>query len=135
MPKIYPVTLTFTQEGKPLVGASIALISPTGENATWAPGGVTDVDGKAILRTRGQFKGAIAGKFKIAVTLTESEGGDDGVSDSGVVIGPGTPFKLFSLVETQYRDIKTTPLEVEITPKGASETTFDVGKAVRLLMK
>jgi len=48
-PPIYPVTLHVTQEGKPLEGASVALVAPDG-SVPWVVGGTTDADGNVKLR-------------------------------------------------------------------------------------
>jgi len=134
MPKIYPTTLTITQDGKPLANATVGLFAIDGENATWTPSGVTDANGKAIMLTRGQFRGAAVGKYKVTVAVTEYVDGTV-INEQGEIIGPEMPTKIFTLVEMKYRKSTTTPLELEVTTKGVSDATFDVGKAVRVLMK
>ena len=70
LPKLVPVTLTFTQEGAPLTGAVVSLIDP---NIQFLVGGTTDADGTVVLYTHGLYKGAPLGKFKVRVVKTESD--------------------------------------------------------------
>ncbi|MCL2346668.1 MAG: hypothetical protein FWC50_00255 [Planctomycetaceae bacterium] len=45
------------------------------------------------------------------------------------------PPKEYDLVEAQYADPKTTPLEISISPDNKNNPEIDAGKAVRILYK
>lgn len=126
MPKLYPTTLTFTQEGKPLAEASVVLIPQF--DCPWMVGGLTDANGQVPLKTHGKYDGAPAGKFKICVTKTVSEGELPSMDSSQARVA----MTFYEAVELQYSKAETTPLEIDIEPKQTEEKTFDVGKAVKL---
>ena len=132
LPKLVPVTLTLMQEGAPLSEAVVSLEGDT----PFSVGGVTDAKGSVILYTSGKYKGAPPGKFKVRVMKTESD-------PTPSAPKPGDPefraymedarnrsaAKTYTLVEKQYTQIDTTPLELDIT--GPLTQTLDVGKAVK----
>jgi len=138
LPKLVPVTLTITQEGVPLADAMVSLIDP---NVPFMVGGTTDADGHVVLHTHGQYKGAPLGKFKVRVVKTDTDQRSHGPPPD--LRGPELdswhkenaknanqpPPKTYSLVEKQYTDPNTTPLELDIT--GPLTQTLDVGKAIR----
>lgn len=138
LPKLTPCSLSITQDGKPLGGASVTLIS-IGESQSWYPGGITDEAGQVELYTNGRYKGVPAGKYKILVNKTETDPSklgpapdmDDPKYGEWMEKSSKEKRDSYYLVEKQYNDAKTSPLEIEI-PGGA--TTFDVGKAVKIKM-
>jgi len=123
LPELHPATLIFTQEGKPLEGATIMLSSP---DVGWVVGGVTDANGRAVLHTHQKFRGAPAGEYKVSVEKLETEGEQASPSN------PWAVWKIFNLVEQQYWYPYTTPLTVTIVEGTNTPPPFDVGKAVRL---
>ena len=134
MPDIHPTTFTFTQDGAPLADAKVTLISTDGTNVQWPAGGTTDSSGVVKVKTMSQFDGVPAGKFKVTVSKTETEGTNTAVEDSD---DPGakravSEVKTYYLVESKFRSVASSPLDVEIKP-GKNIETFDVGKAVREL--
>lgn len=143
MPKPYPVSVTVIQDEKPLPEASIALMHTDGK---WSATGKTGADGVARdFYTNGTYKGVVPGKFKVVVKKIETE-------REHVEIPPEptdpqekyawrtkykesrTPPKEYDLVEKQYGDTKTTPLEIAVTSE-KNEFSVDVGKGVRVLYK
>ena len=96
------------------------LVPADGVIAKYNAVGVTDAQGKAIIKTYG-FEGAPAGKYKVTVRKLVVEEGA-----KVTIHGPE-----YQAVERKYMDAKTTPHEVEIlNSKKAVEMTFDVGKVL-----
>lgn len=142
MPKLHKVTITITQENKPLAEAMVTLYQTDGQ---WSSQGTTDAGG--VIKkffTNGQYEGVVAGNFKVCVRKVEREYAID-PKDIPPEPPAGTqenyawrmkyqehriPPKEFDLVEAQYIDAKTTPLEIEVTAD-QREFNFDVGAAVR----
>jgi hypothetical protein len=136
LPKLSDVTITITQEGKPLSGAMIALVDAAQTNTTtYSAGGTTDANGACQLYTHGQYKGAPHGKFKVRVSRIETIPKPSPRPKSAAEFEAASkrqredPPKNYQFVEKIYTDAKTTPLEIEIN--GSTTKTFDVGKAVK----
>lgn len=126
------MTLTITQEGVPLADALVSLVDP---NIPFSVGGTTDTNGTVVLYTHGKHKGAPLGKYKVCLVKTES----DPVPPAPSMSAPEfeayqkerqkNPPKTYSLVEKQYTQTETTPLELDIS--GAMTKTLDAGKAIK----
>lgn len=132
LPRLYPVTLTITLEDQPLDNAHVSLYAENVSDAKWTVGCRTDSQGKAVIMTHGQFRGSPAGKFKVCVRKSESESADTQADTSLSVYGPtGTGSvmpKITNLVDPLFADPKSTPLEIEVSPKGTTIQTFNVHK-------
>ena len=135
LPELVSVTLTFTQDGVPLTGATVSLIDPNG-GVPFVVGGTTNAKGNVVLHTHGRHKGAPLAKFKIRIEKTESDPRpippDVGTPEFEAYrkeMESLPPQKMYSLVEKQYTQVETTPLELDIT--GPLTRTFDIGKAVK----
>jgi hypothetical protein len=131
-PKIYPVTITVTQEGKPFPDAQISL-EPADGSKNWSVGGKSDQAGKVILRTYGKFDGAPLGKYKVVILKEINEGMDtyyEALNRGDNNAASKVNVSIFSLVEAKYNSALTTPIEIEITP---NQKTFeiDAGSAVK----
>ena len=111
MPALVPCDIVVMQDGKPLEGAVVRL-QPT-DNSEWSAMGRTDSSGKMSVFTRDKYKGAVPGKYKVAVTKNVNEAGGS-----------------FALVDSQYSNIATTPIEIDVA-KGTPTHTVDAGEAVR----
>jgi len=128
LPPLYPCTVSVTQDGAPLEGAYVELVSQDAQK--YRPSAAADASGKATLLTYG-FPGAPAGKYKITVRKTIEddivyridEYGEQSVASSN----------RYELVDDRYHDAKQTPHEIEITSKKV-DITIDVGAAVRKKM-
>jgi hypothetical protein len=146
MPKLYPVTMTVTQEGEPLADAMVMLSHIDGQ---WPAQGTSDANG--VIKkfyTNSQYPGVVAGKFKVCVRKVERE---HAIDPKDIPPEPTDlqekfqwrmkyhehriPPKEYDLVEAEYADPKTTPLEVEISVDKKNNLTIDAGKAVRNLYK
>ncbi|MDR2757447.1 MAG: carboxypeptidase-like regulatory domain-containing protein [Planctomycetaceae bacterium] len=133
LPKLYSVTLTIVQDGKPFNGASVVIVNENYASSPWAAGGVTNEQGQVKLRTEGKYSGAPAGKYKVTVTKVETpdiELTEDSSSPEYNKKVKEIQDNTFYLVEDKFTKLDTTPLRIEITP---SEKNFelDVSPAVR----
>jgi len=133
LPDLYPCTLTLTQDGQPLAGATVQVLSADADGK-WSAGGTTDEQGKVILVTYGKYQGVQAGKHKVVVSKQESDV-PEGEMEAGIVVpgsgGGGTLPTSYTLVEKEYTSQETTPLELEIVPDQDNDQTFECGKAIR----
>ena len=135
MPPLTPCTLTITQDGKPLEGATISLFSIGGAQSFY-PGGKTDANGKAEIFTNGKYQGVPDGKYKVVVSKRETEESkfgpaltaDDPGYDEWLAKSSGENLSSYRLVEKQYTSAGTTTLEITVPGEIA---TLDVGKAIR----
>lgn len=131
-PEVYPCAISIVQDDQPLSGASVMLVPETNGERNWVVSGGTDANGVARLYTHGKYPGAPAGKYKVTVSKLLVEGelpSDKPVSPSASVPTP----KSYDLVDTLYKNARTTPFEIEIGSQKNAQM-FDVGKAVRLLI-
>ena len=128
MPKLTKVSLTFTQEGKPLQGATVSLFS-VDPDFKWAVGGSTDNNGVVVLKTHGSYTGAPEGQYKICVRKYVREG------ELQTMANPGAPPPMdYNFVDAQYANHNDTPLSIEIK-SGNKYEPFDLGPAVKELLK
>ncbi|MDR0705128.1 MAG: carboxypeptidase-like regulatory domain-containing protein [Planctomycetaceae bacterium] len=117
MPPIYPCTITLTQEGVPLKGASVALIpEDTTLNFTFA--GTTTSSGNIEMYSHGKYRGIPAGKYKLVVTKKANEIQNEKIWT-------------VSLVDVKYTNPDTSPLQVDIAKK-KNEFTFELGQSVKI---
>ena len=125
LPPLFPLTITLTQDGAPL-GSAMVLLVPESGSPRWGSGGFSDAQGKAVIKTHGDFPGAPAGKYKVTVMKQESDTNFEGQKPAmeGEVVG-------YYLVDPLYESEQTTTLLVEVG-SGTKEATFDVGKPVRI---
>ncbi|MDR0704031.1 MAG: hypothetical protein LBF88_03500 [Planctomycetaceae bacterium] len=127
LPELYPCKITVIQDGKPLADVNVVLQS-TDKTAKYGYSSVlTDANGVAVLRTYGE-PGIPAGVYKIMLQKSVTEGEKELTDASGMKYKHGGT--TFSLIDTKFTDMKTTPLEIEIR-NAPNVQTIDVGKAVK----
>src|SRR5690606_19093803 len=63
-----PCTITVTYNGQPVADASVLLAPQSGE---FSAAGVTDMEGKAVMKTDGMYEGVVAGEYMAGVTKRE----------------------------------------------------------------
>ncbi|MDD3470718.1 MAG: carboxypeptidase regulatory-like domain-containing protein [Thermoguttaceae bacterium] len=131
MPKLYPVTLQFVQEGQPLTEASVRLI-PENSSHQWVVGGSTDAQGNVVLYTHGQYEGVPEGKYRITVNRFELSGSKPSMND--MMAGQASQEKNYSTVARKYTLPNQTPLVLEVRSSGNAFEPFELGKAVRELV-
>jgi len=126
--KLYPCHITVTQEGQPLVGASVMFV-PTDGDKSWGTAGTTGLDGSIEITTYQHWKGVPKGEYKIVISkVVKQRIAASKVSKDGEVDNSNT-FGYFSLVAEQYGDEETTPLSITVDKK--FRETFDVGAPIR----
>lgn len=137
MPHLYPVSVTVVQEGTPVEGALVTLISEERDLAAWGPGGMTSSNGIASLVTNSKYKGAPAGTFKVVVSKKETEKHPhpewadlpDGDPKFIQYRNESMKLKTYEYIELKYGQLVETPLSVTIT-KDSRVFTLDVGKPI-----
>lgn len=142
MPPLFPAKLTFTQEGKALGDAAVALMNTEPSMMRWTVGGRTDSNGVLTVKTLGKYNGVPAGKYIILVTKTERFAGgtekqpvpQDDKAAKEYYAKINKEQKFFDYVDLKYSAPETSGLEIEISPDG-NEQTFDLGKAVKIEKK
>jgi hypothetical protein len=134
LPPLYPCTVTITQEGIPFAGASVEFVLADQAQAKYRALAETDENGQGQMRTYGQF-GTPSGKYKVVVTKTVQGEPNRYLKDESTGQQEAIGWKMYQTVESKFSSAETTPHEIEITGKGRRvEQTFDVGKAVKVLM-
>jgi len=139
MPQPQPTTITITQEGKPLAGASVALIPADAALSKWNAGAITDSSGNAHIKTLQKYDGVVPGKFMIIITKTESDESkltapDPNSDPEGyskyMAESQKEKIASYNLIDPKYSK-STTPEKIEIV-QGKNEKTIEVGPAVRV---
>ena len=137
MPRLYPATLTVTQDGKPLEGASIILTN-VDPSVSWSAGGATDQNGVLRLRTMGRYDGVPAGTYRVAVSKIESPNltlpdempsDPEGVREYNRILRE-IENNTFYVVDPKF-SLGNSELEVEISPSNL-RVTVDVSPAVHI---
>jgi len=128
MPTLYSCEIKVVQDGKPLPGAVVNLVSADG-SVKWVVGGGTNDAGIAKMFTHGDFPGAPAGQYKVTITKTVIEDAPtqeqlNNPSYSGPM---GTDY---DYVDLQYKSQTKTTLTMEVK-SGKNTMEFDVGNAIR----
>jgi len=131
LPKLFPCTITVTQEGQPLPESGVFLESVDSSAKYKSSSGITNTEGVVSFRTFG-FDGVPAGKYKIVVRKTAEEGGVQQETSPNVFQMINT--KTYSLVKKEFSSAATSPLEIEIKETPNTQTV-DVGAAVRDLVR
>lgn len=137
LPDLYPLTIKIIQDGKPLEGANVTLITDDSALQRWPCGGNTNAEGIAKLNTYG-FDGAPAGQFRVTVSKIETTGAQDQeASIQAMQQGASAPAEeSFDLVDPIYKNLDKTPLTIEVAAsKEGTTQEFDVGEAVREQIK
>lgn len=141
MPELYPTTITITQDGEKLAGATVSLFPEDPALTRWPVGGITDDNGTATLVTYGKYQGAPAGKYKVMVNKTVSEGdpipeppaqdaspAERAAYDRAIKTGS---YEIFQVVAEEYRTANKTPLTVDIAANGENAFPLDIGASVK----
>lgn len=135
-PKLYPASISVTQEGAPLDEAMLVLYSADG-SLPWIVSGITNKEGLAKLVTHGEYPGAPLGEFKVCVAKYYRDPVDpEPVNPTDWKVWAKkmqeNPPKQYLLVEEVYGETETTPLRVKIESGGKNHFDLDVGHSVRI---
>ena len=125
MPKLHPTVIQLAQDGAPLEGASVQLLSET--DGRWPIGGSTDANGAVSLSTYGKYPGVPEGKYKVVVSKVERE--KFGPEPTSMYESQAE--NVYNLIDTVYSTAETTTLEVEVKAGKNSFGPFDLGMKIR----
>ena len=131
LPKRVPVTLTITQDGKPLAGAVVSLIPEDQDQHRWSASGNTDEQGVVSPKILSKYPGAMIGKHKVVIScvrVDESTRKERRDSEGKL---EGTTVDSYETVSSDFNLITTTKQTIEIQ-KGENVHTIDCGKPVRI---
>lgn len=122
MPDLNDVTIVLTQEGTPVEGATVTCVPVDASMKQWACGGTTDEKGTLVVMTRGSYKGAPEGEYKVTVSKSLAENMPQSESDP--------PGEFYRLVDKKYETTTTSDLTMTVV-KGKNEFSFDLGPAIK----
>lgn len=131
MPKLYPVAITVTVDGKPCEEVMVTLV-PTG-TFQWPIAGKTGPDGSVRLLTQGRFDGAPEGEAAVCLEKVSYEDGEtsktqqplDPVGASQWMQKVQDERVTTAVIGTEYKDAATSPLKINVQ-KGKNSEKFDV---------
>lgn len=123
-PPLYPVSVRVIQDGKPLEGAMVSLLHKDDTPQKWGIISTTNNNGQAVLVTHGKFYGVPEGDYHVVVTKEEEVIVKSSINNTVV--------DSYTLIEKQYVDKTTTPLQIQIEKKGKKHEDFNVGKPVHV---
>jgi len=125
--KLHKVEGTVTLDGKPLAGAQIQFINEKGEGTL--AHAATGTDGSFRLSTFSTGDGAMAGDYKVLVSIPQTSGPEGGQPDPHDPKSMAEAMKKFSetkktqpqkpTVPANYGDVSKTPLRQRIPAEGA----------------
>ena len=130
MPELHPVTLTLTQAGAPLAGATVRLVPQDASN-TWYSGGHSDERGVAVIQTDRKYAGVPAGTYQVTVSKLEMPA--PASADLSPLDAPPAG-STYDLVPSEYGHPDKTPLQITVAA-GENQQAFDLGAAVRIEKK
>lgn len=139
MPKLFPTTITITQEGAPCEDAIVQLVKPEEPTYKWLIGGRTDAQGKCEIKTQGKYKGAPEGSFAVVVYKTVTLESETRKAQPSCPADPEEARiwsqkvheeeRVFEHVDTKYKKATTTDLKIDVV-SGKNDQSFDVGPAI-----
>lgn len=125
LPTLYPATVTVVyDDGTPVADATVALLTAGGGASKWNLTGVTDAQGKLVLKTNGNWDGAPAGSYEAIVSkeIAEMETGDE--PGASAVVKSRVKY-----VDSRFNNPKTSGLTAEIK-EGDNQIEFKVGEKI-----
>ena len=128
LPALYPCEITVKQDGTPLAGATVMLLSDGG-SMPWTVAGGTNDAGIAKIFTHGDFAGAPLGQYKVTISKNVIENAPSAEQLSNPNFS-GPMGEAYDYVDLQYKTKDSTPLSIEIT-SGKNVQEYDVGPAIR----
>jgi hypothetical protein len=141
IPPLFPTVITIIQDGVPLQGASVVLIPDDG-NRDWYVSGTTNTDGITEMMASSRWAGAPKGRYKVIVRKFESdpsrlpslpEDADHAAREAHELAVSNERLNSYFVLEPVFADPVSTPLT--LTVDGQTNETFDVGKAVRIIVR
>ncbi|MBR4976222.1 MAG: hypothetical protein IKY61_04140, partial [Thermoguttaceae bacterium] len=108
----------------PVDGATVILLPADGTNPKWNLAGVTDAQGKLVLKTNGNWDGAPAGSYAATVSKIVTIESDEVNADGSREVISDTRY-----VDEKYNSIQTSGLTAEIKD-GDNKIELKVGEKV-----
>lgn len=125
LPALYPTTVTVVyDDGTPVDGATVALRPAGGGNAKWNLTGVTDAQGKLVLKTNGNWDGAPVGSYEAMVTKEVAEMEESTEPGASAVVKSRTNY-----IDTKFNNPKTSGLTAEVK-EGDNQIELKVGEQI-----
>jgi hypothetical protein len=120
------VTGTVSLDGTPVEGATVIFGAASGQER--GATGITNAAGQYKLTTYNRDDGAIAGKYTVAITKTETTGGMT-PDEEHEAISAGkevTPAVTVNKLPEKYSDGKQSGLTAEVTAAGPNDFKFEL---------
>jgi len=116
---------TVTHNGQPVEGATV-VFSPEGEGR--AASGLTDASGRFQLQTLNPDDGVLPGKYQVAISKTQVEGGMSEEESQAYTAehGKSPEVTVKDLLPEKYKSPATSGLAAEVTASDKNEFTFDL---------
>ena len=117
LPKTVVAEGIVTLDGAPVEGATVSIVPDSGEG--YGAAGKTDAEGKYSLDAfPGQKTGAVPGSYKVKISKTVLDQGDDGADIGTVNVSYGLPKK--------YAAIGTSKLTLTIPDADSTDLNFEL---------
>jgi len=123
-PKPFPAQATVLLDKQPVEGASV-VFQPDGAGHKRAAAGVTDSAGVVHLQTYDPKDGAVAGKFKVAITKVKVT---STAKSEETQVNDTTSSKTEYLVPKKYSTAATSGLTAEVKEGSENKFTFELKK-------
>ncbi len=120
-PDTAAVTVTVTQAGQPLEGATVSFISPDSEHTG---SGMSDASGNVVVTSFEQGDGLVPGNYKVTVRKSETVSTPNPDDPNAP---PISEKKVWHVAE-KYSLLSSTPFEAAVALDGDNSFTFDVEK-------
>lgn len=129
IPDLTACVITVTYNGQPVADASVLLAPQSGE---FSASGLTDLEGKAVMKTDGMYDGVVPGEYMASVTKREVLTLDIGETPQDPADYAAYEEKLKKqpmpkhLIPEKYSSFTRSGLTVTVSDGAPTETTFEL---------
>lgn len=129
IPPLTPMNVTVNYQGAPVEGATV-IFAPL--NTRFAAVGLTNANGKAVMKTDGMYEGVVADEFKISIIKQEILASDMGTTPEDPKEYAAYMKKLNSLpkpkslIPEKYASVGTSQLQLKVTEGTPQQPVFDL---------
>jgi hypothetical protein len=130
---LVPVVAVVKFKGEPVPDAKV-LFSP--ESGKYSAAGVTDKQGRAVMKTEGTFEGVPAGSYKVAIAkvapaesagqTSESAENPEDYEKQFMETSTTRAATVQSALPTKYASFETSGLTATVPPEAGSEVVFEL---------
>lgn len=125
LPALNPTTVTVVyDDGTPVDGATVILLPADGTNPKWNLAGVTDAQGKLVLKTNGNWDGAPSGSYSATVSKIVTVESDEVNAD-----GLREVLSCTRYVDQKYSSLQASGLTAEVKD-GENSVELKVGEKI-----